>query len=71
MKLVPEARDAHKLWSVQAGTLTVAFAIAEAVTHALPMWQGVIPEGMFAVLTAMAGTATVILRLVKQEITRE
>lgn len=67
MKLVPEAREAHKLWSVQAGTLTVAFAIAEAVSHALPMWQSIIPDGLFAVLTAVAGTATVVLRLLKQE----
>lgn len=71
MKLAPEARKAHKLWSVQAGTLTVAFAIAEAVSNALPMWHGVLPDGLFAVLTALAGTATVVLRLLHQEVDNE
>jgi hypothetical protein len=67
MKLIPEAKQAGKLWSVQFGTLTTVLTLLEAWNSALPLWEGVIPAGTFAILAAVSGSLTVATRVIKQE----
>ncbi len=71
MKLVPEARQAHRLWSVQASTVTTLLIVAEFATQALPLWQGIIPDGAFALAGAITSTAAIGLRLIQQRLNHE
>lgn len=71
MKLVSEAKQAHRLWSVQASTVTTMLIVAEFATQALPLWQGIIPDGAFAVAGAITSTAAIGLRLIQQRLNHE
>lgn len=71
MKIVPEAKQAHRLWSVQASTVTTMLIVAEFATQALPLWQGIIPDGAFAVAGAITSTAAIGLRLIQQRLNHE
>lgn len=66
MPLVPEAKKAHKLWSIQAMTVTEILIIVELINQTLPIWEGVIPEGAFAIAAAATGSIAMFLRLLKQ-----
>lgn len=64
MKLVPESRQAMKLWSIRLAAVSAALGAAEA---SLPLWQGVIPDGIFAGLSSLVAIAAAVARVIKQE----
>ncbi|MGM8931403.1 DUF7940 domain-containing protein [Salinicola halophyticus] len=64
MKLLPEARKAHKLWSVRLAILsTLIFALHDVLPH----WEGLLPEWAYTVLASVVGIAGAIARLVPQK----
>ncbi|WP_251976730.1 DUF7940 domain-containing protein [Salinicola avicenniae] len=64
MKLVPEARKAHKLWSVRLGILAaLLYSLQPILTH----WQSVLPGWAFAALATVVGFAGVVARLIPQK----
>ena len=64
MKLIPEAKQAGKLWSIRLAAVSAALAAAEA---SLPLWQGLVPDGAFAVLSSVVAIAAAIARVIRQE----
>ncbi|WP_322528972.1 hypothetical protein R5R73_04855 [Salinicola sp. LHM] len=64
MKLVPEARKAHKLWSVRLGIIA---ALIYALQPVLSHWQNLLPEWAFTVLATVVGLAGVVARLIPQK----
>lgn len=71
MRLIPEAPKAYKLWSVQASTVSVLAACAELAVQVLPLWKAVVPSGIFLTITALAGTLSIVLRQLKQDLSHE
>lgn len=64
MKLIPDSKRAHKLWSVRLAAIAAGLAAAEA---SLPLWQGLVPDGVFAGLSSIVGIAAAIARVIHQE----
>ena len=64
MKLIPEAKQAARLWSIRLAAASAALAAAEA---SLPLWSGVIPDGAFAVLSSLVAIAAAVARVIRQE----
>lgn len=62
MKWVRNARKGAKMWSNQSAALAAVLALQEA----LPIWKPLVPEGIFAVLGAVAATGAIFLRLIDQ-----
>ena len=65
MKLIPDARNWHKFWSVR---LALISAILGALELSLPLWQGVVPPKTFAILSTVCAAAAAIARVVQQKI---
>jgi hypothetical protein len=63
MQLIPEAGQATKLWSIRLAITSAALAAAEA---SLPLWQGVVPGGVFAGLSSVVAVAAAVARVVRQ-----
>jgi hypothetical protein len=63
MKLIPNARQASKMWSVRLAAISAALAAAEA---SLPLWSEVIPAGAFAALSSIVAVAAAVARVIKQ-----
>jgi hypothetical protein len=63
MKLIPEAKQAAKLWSIRLAAISAALAAAEA---SLPLWQGLVPDGVFAVLSSVVAIAAAVARVIRQ-----
>jgi hypothetical protein len=64
MKLVSEAKQWHRLWSVRLAVLSAALSACEAL---MPIWQPHTPPGVFAALATLVGIAAAVARTVKQE----
>lgn len=64
MKLIPEVRQASKLWSIR---LAVASAVLAALEASLPLWGDVLPDGIFAGLSSSVAIAAAVARVVRQE----
>lgn len=64
MKLIPEAKQWHRMWSVRLAVLSAALSACEAL---IPMWQPHMPGGVFAALATLVGIAAAVARTVKQE----
>lgn len=64
MKLVPEAKKAHRLWSIRLAALSAALAALEA---SLPLWNGMVPDNVFAGLASAVAVASAVARVVRQE----
>ncbi|MDX5376373.1 MAG: hypothetical protein LPK08_02485 [Halomonas sp.] len=63
MRLVPEARKMHKLWSVR---LAAAAAVIAALEPALPTWEGILPEWAHAALVSVVAMSAVVARVIPQ-----
>ncbi|MEL7966370.1 hypothetical protein AAG587_08335 [Vreelandella neptunia] len=63
MKLIPNSRQASKMWSIRLAALAAALAAAETT---LPLWSSVIPDGAFAALSSGLAVAAAVARVVKQ-----
>jgi len=61
--LVPESKQWYKLWSVQAALVAVIIGLQEA----LPLWKGIVPDNIFAIMAATVGMIGAVLRQVKQK----
>lgn len=64
MKLIPEARKWHKLWSVRLAAAAAAIALLEPV---LPDLQGLMPEWAHTVLVAVVAFSAAFARMVPQK----
>lgn len=64
MKLIPEVKQAGRLWSIQLAIASAALAAAEA---SLPLWSETIPPGVFAALASTLGVASAVTRVIRQE----
>lgn len=64
MKLIPGSKKAHKLWSVRLAAIAAGLAAAEA---SLPLWEGLVADGIFAGLSSVVGIAAAVARVVHQE----
>ena len=63
MKLIPNASDWHKLWSVR---LIILSAILSGVEIVLPYWSDAFPPHLFAILASVVSLAAAVARIVKQ-----
>ncbi|MGM0783884.1 MAG: hypothetical protein ACQEUM_07215 [Pseudomonadota bacterium] len=64
MKLIPESRRAAKLWSIRLAAVSAGLGAAEA---SLPLWEGVVPDGVFAAASSVVAIAAAVARVIKQE----
>lgn len=64
MKLTDDAKQAGRLWSVRLAVLSAALGAIEAT---LPLWQDVVPAGVFAGLSSAAGVSAAVARVIRQE----
>lgn len=64
MKLIPESRRAMKLWSIRLAAISAALGAAEA---SLPLWEGLVPDGVFASLSSLVAIGAAVARVIKQE----
>lgn len=62
MKFVDNVDKAGRMWSVQSMIATLVLIIAEI----LPLWESLIPDNIFLVLSAITASASMALRLIKQ-----
>lgn len=65
MKLIPDAGNWHKFWSIRLALLS---AILGALELALPLWQGLVPPHTFAVLSTLAAVGAAVARVIQQKI---
>ena len=64
MQLIPESHQALKLWSIRLAIISAGLAAAEA---SLPLWQGVVPDGVFAGLSSVVAVAAAVARVIRQK----
>lgn len=67
IKLVDNAAQAYKMWSNRGAAAAAVFALQEA----LPIWEGLVPDNVFAYLAAAAATGTIWLRLIDQGLSKK
>lgn len=65
MKLIPDARNWHKFWSVR---LAIVSAILGALELALPLWKGLVPPHTFAALSTLAAVGAAAARVIQQNL---
>ncbi|CAH0532155.1 hypothetical protein UAM5_00038 [Ralstonia phage UAM5] len=63
MKLIENAAQWHKLWSIRFAVLSAVLAAAEA---SLPLWHDLVPPHIFASLSTLCGIASAVSRVVQQ-----
>lgn len=64
MKMIHEAKQWYRLWSVRLAVLSAGLSACEAL---IPLWQPHMPAGVFAALATLVGIAAAVARTVKQE----
>jgi hypothetical protein len=62
MKLIHNAHQASKMWSIRLAALSGALAAAETT---LPLWSDIIPDGAFAALSGALAVAAALPRLTR------
>ncbi|WKD29558.1 hypothetical protein NDQ72_06335 [Halomonas sp. KG2] len=65
MRLIDDARNWHRMWSVRLSLVATVFGTLEAV---LPLWEVALPQGVFALLAAGTATGAGIARAIKQNL---
>lgn len=63
MQLLYDAREIPKRWSAQAAILAAVVTLQELV----PIWEPVMPEGVFTIFGAVIATASVFLQALPQK----
>lgn len=63
MKLINNANQASKMWSVR---LAIISAILAALEASLPLWEGVVPDGAFAAASTIIALCAGVARVIKQ-----
>ena len=63
MKLISNAQQASRMWSIRLAALAAALAAAETT---LPLWSDIIPDGAFAALSSGLAVAAAVARVIKQ-----
>ena len=67
MKTTKDASQWYKKWS----TWTAILSALSAVQEALPVWEGIVPDGYFLIASAVLATAIPVLTSIKQAGIRE
>ena len=65
--MVKNANRAGKMWSNQAAVSAAVLAMQEVV----PIWEPLVPDNVFAILSAIAASGAVFLRLLDQGLDSE
>lgn len=65
MKLIPEWRQAWKLYSVQAASLLLILSLVQA--QVLPLFEKAVPADWWPLITATFAAGIAILRILSQE----
>ena len=65
MKLAQDCKHWHKFWSVR---LSFAAAVLAALEASLPLWEGVVPTGVFAAASTAVAMMAAGARAVQQSI---
>ena len=64
LKLIDDARQAQKLWSLRLAIASALFSAAEA---ALPMWLDILPQGAYAAVATLLALGAGVARVIRQE----
>lgn len=64
MKLIDNVPACHRLWSMRFAVLAALFGALEL---SLPLWQGVIPDKAFAIMSTACAAFAAVARIIKQE----
>jgi hypothetical protein len=64
VKMIDDIQKAPKFWSIRLAILSAALSALEI---ALPAFSQVVPQGVFAGLSALVGVAAAVARTIKQE----
>lgn len=67
LKLVDNASQAYKMWSNRGAAGAAVLALQET----LPIWEGIVPDNVFAYLSAAVATVSIFLRLVDQGLVKK
>jgi hypothetical protein len=67
LKLVDNADQAAKMWSNRGAASAAVLALQET----LPVWEGIVPENVFAYLAAIVATGSIFLRLMDQGLAKK
>lgn len=65
MKLVSEAKQWHRLWSVRLAVIAAVFGALEA---SLPLWESTLPDGVFAAVSTACGIGVGVARVLRQKL---
>jgi len=64
MKLIDDIKDAPKFWSLQ---LSLLAAMLSAMEATMPLFRGTLPDGTFAIASAIVAVLAAGARTIKQE----
>lgn len=64
MKLIDDIKDAPKFWSLQLALLAAMLSAMEAT---MPLFRGTLPDGTFAIASAIVAVLAAGARTIKQE----
>lgn len=62
-QLASQAKEWKRLWSIR---LAVAAAVFAALEASLPLWDGIIHDGVFAAVSTICGVGAAIARVIRQ-----
>lgn len=63
MQLIKESKVWYKLWSIRFALMSAIFAAAELT---MPLFNGVIPDQIFATISMLLAVASAASRVIKQ-----
>ena len=65
IELAKDAPNWHRLWSVRLALLASILSTLEVVVK---LWEPIVPEGVFLVMSVFAATGSAIARNIKQHL---
>jgi len=71
LKLIPEAKKAHKYWSNRFNVITIILAFCELANlfyGILPLWENVIPDHIFMKLIPLSASLSFLSRYFQQRL---
>lgn len=71
LKIIPEAKKAHKYWSNRFNVITIILAFCEIANlfyGIFPLWENVIPDQIFTKLIPLSATLSFLSRYFQQRL---
>lgn len=63
ISLIPQARQATKMWSVRLAAIAAGLGALEPV---LPTLSGIVPDGVLGTLSVLSAAGAAVARVIKQ-----